>query len=132
MRRTACLLLACVSMVWPNGPAGAAETCTSYLSGQREKMLAAALACEGTAGEMLSARPQVEAERDGQKLLTFAECNRPVSVAGEEDLFRECVRTHLCAAQTYSCAIARTNAHSTVQECGQATTACKATDPIPQ
>ena len=131
MRICAWLLLLSVSTFFVSDAIGA-ETCTSYLTSQREKMLQSALTCEGTAGETQSARPQVEAERDGQKLMTFAECSRPVSVAGGKDLFLECVRTHLCAAQTYSCAISRTNAHSTVQECGQATTACKITDPIPQ
>ena len=132
MRTRACWLLLSVSTLFLSEAGVAAETCTSYLTSQREKMLESALACEGTAGEVQSARPQVEAERDGQKLMTFAECSRPVSVAGGKDLFGECVRTHLCAAQTYSCAIGRSNAHSTVQECGQATTACKITDPIPQ
>jgi hypothetical protein len=108
------------------------ETCTSYLSGQREKMMQAALACEGTLGQKQSARSQVEAERNGDKLMTFGDCSRPLSIVKSADLFGECVRTHLCAAQTYACAIARTTARSTVQECGQATTACKVTDPIPQ
>ena len=108
------------------------ETCTSYLTGQREKMIAAALACEGTLAQKQSVRSQADAERDGEKLLTFAECSRPLSVARSGDLFPECVRTHLCAAQTYSCAIARTTARSSVPECGAATRACKVTDPIPQ
>jgi len=132
MRTCACLLLLGVSTFFSCEAGAAAETCTSYLTSQREKMLQSALACEGTTGEMQSARPQVEAERDGQKLMTFAECSRPVSVAGGKDLFGECVRTHLCAAQAYSCAIHRTTAQSSVKECGQATTTCKVTDPIPQ
>jgi hypothetical protein len=132
MGKLTCVLFLGVSTLFLCEAAAAAETCTSYLTSQREKMLQAALACEGTAGEMQSARPQVEAERDGQKLMTFAECSRPVSVAGDKDPFSECVRTHLCAAQTYSCAIAHSNARSSVRECGQATTACKITDPIPQ
>jgi hypothetical protein len=108
------------------------ETCTSYLTAQREKMVAAALACEGTPSQIQSIRQQAEAERDGQKLLTFAECSRPLSIARSGDLFPECVRTHLCAAQTYTCALGRSTPRSTVLECGQATTACKLTDPIPQ
>jgi hypothetical protein len=110
----------------------APETCTSYLTAQREKMIAAALACEATPEQQRSVRSQAEAERNGEKLMTFNDCSRPVNVVKPEDLFRECVRTHLCAAQTYACAIARTNAHSTVKECGAATTACKISDPIPQ
>jgi hypothetical protein len=112
--------------------AAAPETCTSYLTAQREKMIAAALACEGTPTQQRSVRSQAEAERNGDKLLTFNDCSRPLNVVKPEDVFRECVRTHLCAAQTYACAIARTNARSTVKECGAATTACKLTDPIPQ
>jgi hypothetical protein len=108
------------------------ETCTSYLTGQREKMIVAALACEGTLGQKQSVRSQAEAEREGQKLLTYAECSKPVAVQRAGDLFPECVRTHLCAAQTYTCALSRTTAKSSVPECGAAMTACKITDPIPQ
>ena len=110
----------------------AEETCTSYLTAQREKMVAAALACEGTPSQKQSIRQQADAEREGQKLLTYAECSRPLSVARSGDLYPECVRAHLCAAQTYTCAIGRSTAKSSVQECGQATTACKVTDPIPE
>ena len=112
--------------------AAAPETCTSYLTGQREKMIQAALACEGTLEQQKSVRSQAEAERNGEKLMTFGDCSRPLSVTKSADLFGECVRTHLCAAQTYACAIARSNAHSSVKECGQATDACRITDPIPQ
>ena len=110
----------------------APETCTSYLTGQREKMIQAALACEGTLEQQKSVRSQADAERNGDKLMTFGDCSRPLTVTKTTDLFSECVRTHLCAAQTYACAIARTNAHSSVKECGQATDACRITDPIPQ
>ena len=119
-------------MIVPGQTLAAPETCTSYLTGQREKMIEAAIACEGTATQKQSVRSQAEAERNGDKLMTFGDCSRPLSVAKTTDLFGECVRTHLCAAQTYACAIARTNAASTVKECGAATTACKITDPIPQ
>lgn len=112
--------------------AAAPETCTSYLSGQREKMIQAALACEGTPTQKQSVRSQAEAERNGDKLMTFDDCSRPLSVRKTDDIFKECVRTHLCAAQTYACAIGRTNVHSTVKECGSATEVCKLTDPIPQ
>lgn len=110
----------------------AAETCTSYLTAQREKMIDAALACEGTATQKKSVRSQALAARNGDKLMTFDDCNRPLSVDRSGDVFDECVRTHLCAAQTYACAIARTNARSTVKQCGEATSTCKITDPIPQ
>lgn len=132
MRTLACVLVLGLSAAWSHDAAATPETCTSYLTKQREKILEAALACEGTASEMQSARLQVGAERDGQKLMTYAECSRPVSAVGQAGLFRECMRAHLCAAQTYSCAIGRTDAHSSVKECGEATTACKITDPIPQ
>ena len=110
----------------------AAETCTSYLTAQREKMIQAAIACEGTPTQTKSVRSQAEAERNGEKLMTFGDCSRPLSISKSADVFGECVRTHLCAAQTYACAIARTTERSTVPECGAATTACKITDPIPQ
>jgi hypothetical protein len=109
----------------------AAETCTSYLTAQREKMLVAAMACEGTPTQQQSVRPQVARERNGDKVMSFGECSEPLSVAKSDDIFRGCVRTHLCAAQTYTCAISSTTAHSTVKECGQAMTACQVTDPIP-
>ena len=130
MRRLAAVLLSAVFIA----PCAAvpAETCTSYLTAQREKMLEAAMACEGTPTQVQSARSQADAERQGQKLMPFGQCSQPISVNKSDDLFRECVRTHLCAAQTYSCAIGHTTARSTVQECGQATTTCKVTDPIPQ
>jgi hypothetical protein len=110
----------------------AAETCTSYLTAQREKMIEAALACEGTASQKQSVRSQAEAARNGEKLMTFDDCSRPLAMRRSADLFDACVRTHLCAAQTYACAIARTNAQSSIKECGAATSACKITDPIPQ
>ena len=110
----------------------AAETCTSYLTAQREKMIEAAIACEGTASQKQSVRSQALAERNGDKLMTFDDCSRPLALKKSGDLFGECVRTHLCAAQTYACAIARTTAHSSIKECGEATSTCKITDPIPQ
>lgn len=125
-------LIALVLVLAVPGQALAAETCTSYLKAQREKMIEAALACEGTPSQKQSVRSQAQAERDGDKLMTFSDCSRPLSVERSGDLFGECVRTHLCAAQTYACAIARTNEHSTVKQCGEATTTCKITDPIPQ
>ena len=128
--RLAALVLVLASVL--PGAATAAETCTSYLTAQREKMLEAALACEGTPTQKQSVRSQAQAERDGDKLMTYDDCSRPLEVNRSGDVFGECVRTHLCAAQTYACAIARTNARSTVKECGEATTTCKITDPIPQ
>ena len=119
-------------LILPAQAVAAGETCTSYLTAQREKMIQAALACEGTPSQIQSARSQAEAERNGEKLMTFGDCSRPLSVSKSADLFGECVRTHLCAAQTYACSIARTSERSTVKECGAATTACKITDPIPQ
>lgn len=110
----------------------AGETCTSYLTAQREKMIEAALACEGTPAQRSSVRPKAEAGRKGDKVMSFEECSQPLSVAKGDDLFKECVRTHICAAQAYTCAIKATTAHSTVAQCGQATTICKVTDPIPQ
>jgi hypothetical protein len=135
MRRIAAVLLSAIfaaPVLAAMGAAAPAETCTSYLTAQREKMLEAAMACEGTPTQVQSARSQADAERQGQKLMPFAQCSQPISINKSDDLFRECVRTHLCAAQTYSCAIGHTTARSTVQECGQATTTCKVTDPIPQ
>ena len=132
MQKSFALLLAALAVVGNCGVAQAAETCTSYLTIQREKMLEAALACQGTLDDAHGVRSQVEAERSGQKLFSYPECNRPVSAAGQKDLFQECVRTHLCAAQTYACAVRRTTERSSVQECGQATTVCKLSDPIPQ
>ncbi|MBI1212084.1 MAG: hypothetical protein GC190_11520 [Alphaproteobacteria bacterium] len=122
----------CLFVVLTGQALAGSETCTSYLTGQREKMIEAALACEGTPSQTQMVRGQADAERNGEKLLTFSECSRPLSVVKSTDLFSECVRTHLCAAQTYACAIARTNVHSTVKECGNATQTCKVTDPIPQ
>ena len=129
MRR---LCLVALSSLLIGGQAVAAgETCTSYLTAQREKMLAAATACEGTPTQQQSVRPQAERERNGDKVMSFAECSEPVAVAKADDIFRGCVRTHLCAAQTYTCAINSTTAHSTIKECGKAMTACQVTDPIP-
>ena len=130
MRTFACLLLTGVAALVTARAVAAPETCTSYLTAQRDKMVAAALACGG--GDPATIRSRAEAARAGEKLITFAECSRPVSVAGTEDLFHECVRTHLCAAQSYTCALGRATEHSSVKECGQATDTCKLTDPIPQ
>ena len=132
MRKSLLFLLAALASVGSCGIAQAAETCTSYLTAQREKMFEAALACQGSLDDAHGVRSQVEAERSGQKLFTYPECSKPVSAVGQKDLFQECVRTHLCAAQTYACAIRRTTEPSSVQQCGQATIVCKLSDPIPQ
>ena len=129
MRCIRLLPLLCLAL---GSPAFAAsETCTSYLTAQREKMLAAAMACEGTPTQQQSVRPQAERERNGDKVMSFSECSEPLSIAKADDIFRGCVRTHLCAAQTYTCAINNSTARSTIKECGQAMTACQVTDPIP-
>ena len=132
MHRMALPLLLGLVLSSPVAANAASETCTSYLAGQRDKMAAAVTACEGTPSQQQSVRLQAEKARNGDKAMSFEECSRPLSVAKADDVFRECVRAHLCAAQTYTCAINRTTVRSTVPECGQATTACKVTDPIPQ
>ncbi len=120
------------ALLAPAAVAAPAETCTSYLSAQREKMVAAALACEGTVSEKQSIQGQAAGARAGRKPYAFDECSQPIQANGTAQLFRDCVRAHICAAQTYTCALAHSNDHSNVKECGQATTACQVTDPIPQ
>src|SRR4051812_10384121 len=65
-----CICLVALSCLAAGGQVLAAgETCTSYLTTQREKMLVAAMACEGTPTQQQSVRPQAERERNGDKVM---------------------------------------------------------------